>query len=173
MLDLDWTSTPDKTSVLAVGFRDHVLLLCEQRMSYLTAADGERGGSASYWAPLLTVPVSTCVPPSGALLCALTPTDAGLQLSSLTPHAIQDSIWLSEGTLAIGSDATLFLHARDIRYPSAERTSGAARTKGRDLFESVALHNAPLVDWHPQLLLQCLLWSASRSTPRPSNVLRR
>jgi hypothetical protein len=84
-------------------------------------------------------------------------------LGSLTPHPIHDSIWLSEGTLAIGSDATLFLHSREIRYPSAERKAGVARRKGRDLFESVAWHNAPLADWHPQLLLQCLLWSGSQS----------
>lgn len=32
--DLDWTSTPDMQSILAVGFRHHVELLCQQRMTY-------------------------------------------------------------------------------------------------------------------------------------------
>lgn len=32
--DLDWTSTPDSQSILAVGYAHHVVLLCQQRMSY-------------------------------------------------------------------------------------------------------------------------------------------
>lgn len=32
--DLDWTSTPDRQSVLAVGFSHHVILMCQQRMTY-------------------------------------------------------------------------------------------------------------------------------------------
>lgn len=82
----------------------------------------------------------------------------------LSPHSIRDSIWLSEGTLAIGVDSTLFLHSRQIDY--GPRTDGQqlARARGRDLFESVALSNAPLEDWHPQLLLQCMLWSTSELT---------
>ena len=32
--DLDWTSTPDFQSILAVGFAQHVVLLCQQRMTY-------------------------------------------------------------------------------------------------------------------------------------------
>ncbi len=34
MKDLDWTTTPDLQSILAVGFEDRVELLCEQRMDY-------------------------------------------------------------------------------------------------------------------------------------------
>ena len=32
--DLDWSSTPDAQSILAVGFDHHILLLCQQRMTY-------------------------------------------------------------------------------------------------------------------------------------------
>lgn len=32
--DLDWTSTPDEQSILAVGFSHYVLILCQQRMTY-------------------------------------------------------------------------------------------------------------------------------------------
>jgi hypothetical protein len=28
----------------------------------------------------------------------------------------------------------------------------------QDVFEMVARHNGPLPDYHPQMLLQCLLW---------------
>lgn len=32
--DLDWTSTADSQSILAVGYAHHVILLCQQRMTY-------------------------------------------------------------------------------------------------------------------------------------------
>lgn len=32
--DLDWTSTPNMQSILAVGFLRHIELLCQQRMTY-------------------------------------------------------------------------------------------------------------------------------------------
>jgi hypothetical protein len=34
--DLDWTSTvdPQSQSILAIGFAQHVLLLCQQRLTY-------------------------------------------------------------------------------------------------------------------------------------------
>jgi hypothetical protein len=32
--DLDWTSTDDSQSILAVGFAHRVVLLCQQRMTY-------------------------------------------------------------------------------------------------------------------------------------------
>jgi hypothetical protein len=32
--DLDWTSTPDQQSILAIGFADRIELLCERRMTY-------------------------------------------------------------------------------------------------------------------------------------------
>ena len=35
-------------------------------------------------------------------------------------------------------------------------TAGASNHEG--LFEHVARHNGPLEDYHPQMLLQCLLW---------------
>ena len=33
--DLDWTSTPDSQSILAVGFPRRVVLFCQQRYDYL------------------------------------------------------------------------------------------------------------------------------------------
>jgi len=35
MQDLDWTSTPDCQSILAVGFPRRVVLFCQQRSDYL------------------------------------------------------------------------------------------------------------------------------------------
>lgn len=52
ILDLDWTTTADLQSVLAVGFRQNVVLLAEQRMSYVE-------GDGSYWAPFLQVDMAS------------------------------------------------------------------------------------------------------------------
>ena len=54
MNDLDWTTTADLQSVLAVGFKTHVVLLAEQRMSYV-----EEGGS--YWDTVLRVEIGSYV----------------------------------------------------------------------------------------------------------------
>src|SRR5579859_4903852 len=35
--DLDWTSTPDNQSILAVGFPRRVVLFCQQRYNYLNS----------------------------------------------------------------------------------------------------------------------------------------
>ena len=45
--DLDWTTTSDLQSVLAVGFLRKVMIVCEQRLSY--------GEPAPRWAPVLTI----------------------------------------------------------------------------------------------------------------------
>lgn len=45
--DLDWTTTSDLQSVLAVGFAHRVVLVCEQRLSYTETTPG--------WAPFLTI----------------------------------------------------------------------------------------------------------------------
>lgn len=38
--DLDWSSTPDAQSILAVGFLDHVDIYYQQRMTYFDDAPG-------------------------------------------------------------------------------------------------------------------------------------
>lgn len=54
MNDLDWTTTADLQSVLAVGFKTHVVLLAEQRMSYV-----EEGGS--YWDTIVEIEIASYV----------------------------------------------------------------------------------------------------------------
>jgi hypothetical protein len=38
--DLDWSSTPDGQSILAVGFTYRVEILCQQRMTYFDNGPG-------------------------------------------------------------------------------------------------------------------------------------
>jgi RAVE protein 1 C terminal len=40
ILDLDWSSTPDGQSILAVGYAHHVDLLCQQRSTYFGGGPG-------------------------------------------------------------------------------------------------------------------------------------
>jgi hypothetical protein len=48
----------------------------------------------------------------------------------------------------------MFLYAQSNSLPST--ATGEPRSGG--LFKYAARHNGPLVDYHPQMLLQCLLW---------------
>lgn len=69
----------------------------------------------------------------------------------LTSQPISDSIWLTGGSLVVGAGHQIF------RFDSAKSLDkGPNRRTG--LFEHVARLNGPLQDYHPQMILQCLLW---------------
>ena len=52
--DLDWTSTPDRQSILAVGFPRRVVLFCQQRYDYLN--------SGSMWISFMSFDMHKFVP---------------------------------------------------------------------------------------------------------------
>ncbi|OAX44398.1 hypothetical protein K503DRAFT_383768 [Rhizopogon vinicolor AM-OR11-026] len=114
--DLDWTSTPDNQSILAVGFTHHVELLCQQRKTYF---DDDPA-----WAICWKVDIRNYI-----------------------SYPISDSIWLANGSFLIGAGHQLFLFGQTAHQKDQE-----------PLFQYVARHNGPLEDYHPQMLLQCLLW---------------
>lgn len=70
-------------------------------------------------------------------------------MSSFIPYPISDSIWLTNGSFIIGAGHYLCLFG-----PSKPSNS---------LFEYAARQNGPLEDYHPQMLLQCLLWGKKGS----------
>lgn len=70
--------------------------------------------------------------------------------TSFVPYPITDSIWLANGSLLVGAGHQMFLYAQT-------SSVDAGRTEC-SLFEYVARINGPLEDYHPQMLLQCLLW---------------
>lgn len=83
-------------------------------------------------------------------------------------HPISDSIWLAYGTLLIGSGHQMCLYGLPRQLEREDSEEG--------LFEYVARLNGPLADYHPQMLLQCLLWGefyCSLLFSRPSLVKRR
>ncbi|KAG1716000.1 hypothetical protein ID866_1165 [Astraeus odoratus] len=116
--DLDWTSTPDNQSILAVGFTNHIELLCQQRKTYF---DEDPGWSICW----------------------------RVELGNFVPYPISDSIWLANGSFLVGAGHQMFLYSQSSREADMSTYS---------LFEYVARVNGPLQDYHPQMLLQCLLW---------------
>ncbi|KAG8885003.1 regulator of (H+)-ATPase in vacuolar membrane [Tulasnella sp. 331] len=110
--DLDWTSTYDGLSILALGFAQKVVLLSSQRMSYFD----ER----PTWGVLKVLDTSG------------------------------DSIWMSGGSLVVAAGHQMFSYS--------DHTQSTPDDSQEGLFQSVARQNGPLDVFHPQLILQCLLW---------------
>ena len=72
----------------------------------------------------------------------------------MIPHPINDSIWLARGTLLVGAGHFQFMFGgRPTAVPDGPQPES--------LFEHVARLNGPLDDYHPQMILQCLLWGTS------------
>ncbi|KAJ7076559.1 RAVE protein 1 C terminal-domain-containing protein [Mycena belliarum] len=117
--DLDWNSTPDTQSILAVGFLHHVELLCQQRSTYFDEGPG--------WTKCWTVEIGSLV-----LLCDVS--------SCKLTHSQVCSLSNQRFNLA------------------GEWFSFDNGPPPESLFEHVARQNGPLEDFHPQMLLQCLLW---------------
>ncbi|ODO01962.1 WD-repeat protein [Cryptococcus wingfieldii CBS 7118] len=127
--DLDWTTTSDLQSVLAVGFRHRIDLICEQRMSYAETTPG--------WAPFLSI-----------------------DMSAYTGVPINDSIWLAGGSLAVGAGNQVYMFSRFLEKKTGEKKEEAVDEE-EDIFQLIAHQNGPLVDYHPVMLAQCLLWDKS------------
>ncbi|KAG8894694.1 regulator of (H+)-ATPase in vacuolar membrane, partial [Tulasnella sp. 408] len=72
----------------------------------------------------------------------------------MSDSIISDSIWLSRGALLVSAAHQLYVfgEAHEPFLATSTSTSGS-------LFENVAIKNGPLDDFHPQLVLQCLLWN--------------
>lgn len=52
ILDLDWSSTPNMQSILAVGYAHRVEIICQQRMTYFAEEAG--------WGLYRTIDISGC-----------------------------------------------------------------------------------------------------------------
>ncbi|KAI1674076.1 Rav1p-C domain containing protein [Pyrenophora tritici-repentis] len=127
--DLDWSSTPDNQSILAVGFPHHVVIYAQLRYDYLNAGPS--------WVQVHDVRIRDITPHpigdsvwlgSGNLVIG-----AGNQLFIQDEH-----IEVSDGL-----------------FPSLRTIS--RKTATIDLFDAVSRLNGPLPAYHPQLLSQCVL----------------
>lgn len=85
----------------------------------------------------------------------------------MIPHRISDSIWTAYGSLLVGAGPHMFLYGQpksQPRIPLVEN-GNSKPTPREGLWEYVARENGPLEQFHPQMLLQCLLWGAENSIP--------
>lgn len=78
---------------------------------------------------------------------------------------INDSIWLAGGSLAVGAGNQIYLFSRfldrstPVPSPSASAKSVVLDSEEpEDLFQLIAWQNGPLIDYHPTVLAQCLIW---------------
>ena len=127
--DLDWSSTPDNQSILAVGFLHKVIILAQMRFDYLNVGPA--------WAPIREIHLKEYTPHpigdstwlgSGHLVIG-----AGNQL-----YVYDKEVIASDNMV---TDLSILVHER----------------KAMDLFGLVALLNGPLPVFHPQFLGQCIL----------------
>jgi len=143
-------------STLAVGFARHVELLCQQRMTYFDEGPG--------WALCHRIDISG--------YDSTTSYHSLIRLSNFpnprfTPYTISDSIWLSHGSFLVGSgnQMTMYGEPNFLGRRCIKTEDKRSEKNDESLFEYVARQNGPLDDYHPQMLLQCLLWGKLRSRP--------
>lgn len=77
------------------------------------------------------------------------------------PYPISDSVWLANGSLLVGAGHLMFLYGQ----LTHENANLKGKTRAGTLFDYAARQNGPLLEYHPQILLQCLLWGASAPFP--------
>ncbi|KAK5997385.1 Regulator of V-ATPase in vacuolar membrane protein 1 [Cladobotryum mycophilum] len=127
--DLDWTSTPDSQSILAVGFQYRVVLLSQMRFDYLNKGPA--------WAPIREISIRELTPhPIGD--------STWLGDGYLVVGAGNQLFIYDRGVTNVDSPTA------NLRLP--HRKDGTW-----DLFEAVQRFNGPLPIFHPQFLSQCIL----------------
>lgn len=129
--DLDWTSTPDTQSILAVGFPHRVLLLSQMRFDYLNQGPA--------WAAIREISIRDFTPhPIGDSVWL---GDGHLVIGAGNQLFVQDRLFDAASSLVTS-----------LRLP--QRRTGE---KHWDLFDVVQRLNGPLPVFHPQFLSQCML----------------
>ncbi|KAK4101351.1 hypothetical protein N658DRAFT_471083 [Parathielavia hyrcaniae] len=129
--DLDWTSTPDSQSILAVGFPHRVLLLSQMRFDYLNQGPA--------WAPIRDISIRELTPhPIGDSVWL---GDGHLVIGAGNQLFVQDRLFDAGSSLVTS-----------LRLP--QRKGGERHW---DLFDVVQRLNGPLPVFHPQFLSQCIL----------------
>jgi WD40 repeat protein len=129
--DLDWTSTPDMQSILAVGFPHRVLLLSQMRFDYLNQGPA--------WAPIREISIRDFTPhPIGDSVWL---GDGHLVVGAGNQLFVLDRQFDAASSLVTS-----------LRLP--QRRPGE---KHWDLFDVVQRLNGPLPVFHPQFLSQCIL----------------
>ncbi|KAH7040404.1 WD repeat domain-containing protein [Microdochium trichocladiopsis] len=128
--DLDWTSTPDSQSILAVGFPYRIILLAQLRFDYLNHGPA--------WASIREINIRDFTPhPIGDSTWL---SDGNLVIGAGNQLFIYDR--MTSATESVIPATRLSQHGKD---------------KARDTFEMVQRLNGPLPVFHPQFLSQCIM----------------
>ncbi|KAJ4295133.1 regulator of (H+)-ATPase in vacuolar membrane [Kalmusia sp. IMI 367209] len=127
--DLDWSSTPDNQSILAVGFPHRVVIYAQLRYDYLNAGPS--------WVQIRDVRIRDITPhPIGDSVWL---GSGNLVIGAGNQLFVQDeNVEVSEGL-----------------FPSLRMIS--RKKASIDIFTAVSRLNGPLPIYHPQLLSQCVL----------------
>lgn len=127
--DLDWTSTPDMQSILAVGFPHKVILLSQLRYDYLDAQPS--------WTQIREIWIRDLTPHPIGDSCWLT--DGHLVIGA------GNQLFVYDKNIDVGDRLVT-----ELRIPCRGLSSV-------DLFSVVSRLNGPLPVFHPQFLAQCIL----------------
>ncbi|KAG0365800.1 regulator of (H+)-ATPase in vacuolar membrane, partial [Gamsiella multidivaricata] len=126
--DLDWMVTADARHNLAVAFRNTVSMYAQQRTETVT--------SPPIWMRFLDI-----------------------NIPSFINHPISAIAWLDMGTLSVGAGGTMLLYSKWLSEdymtvaPGFEDISVAPT-----LHQALSSMHGPLVDYHPNLLVEFFLW---------------
>ncbi|CAL3962404.1 unnamed protein product [Diplocarpon coronariae] len=126
--DLDWTSTPDDQSILAVGFRFRVILLAQMRYDYLNKGPA--------WASIREINIRDLTP---------------------HPIGDSTWLGGGNLIIGAGNQLFVFDKEVDQSAPAVKSLGFPWRKPALDLFEVVTRLNGPLPLYHPQFLGQCTL----------------
>ncbi|KAI1869086.1 uncharacterized protein JN550_006073 [Neoarthrinium moseri] len=127
--DLDWTSTPDSQSILAVGFPYRVVLLSQMRFDYLNKGPA--------WAQIREISIRDFTPhPIGDSTWL---SGGNLVIGAGNQLFMYDRMFEAQTSSVTAS-----------RLPPR-------KDRLRDVFEVVQRLNGPLPVFHPQFLSQCML----------------
>lgn len=127
--DLDWASTPDLQSILAIGFQYRVVILSQMRFDYLNKGPA--------WAPIREISIRELTPhPIGDSTWL---SDGHLVIGAGNQMFVHDRNVRGSGPSMTGLRLT---HRKDGTW---------------DIFEAVQRFNGPLPIFHPQFLSQCIL----------------
>ena len=127
--DLDWSSTPDDQSILAVGFPYKVVILAQMRYDYLNAGPA--------WAPIREIRVKDLTThPIG---------DSTWLGSGNLVIGAGNQLFVYDKDVATSDDMIV-----DLSVPVHQHRS-------LSIFDLVTYLNGPLPVFHPQFLTQCIL----------------
>lgn len=127
--DLDWTSTPDHQSILAVGFPHRVLLIAQMRFDYLNKGPA--------WATIREIHIRD-----------LTPHPIGDSTWLGDGHLV----------IGAGNQVFTYDRQLEVTGTLGTTLNLPYRKGGRwDMFDAIQRLNGPLPVFHPQFLSQCIL----------------